>query len=101
MEQHKTDRILIIVGLLLVVAVVGWIIASSLIPVKAVDTEKIQKKYTSSGKAFGESKCCKNDDQISARCQLGGSVGCQGQKLGCQKACSRSGYPSCGRLGQS
>ena len=101
MEHQKTDRVLIIVGLLLVIAVVGWIIAGALIPVKPVDTEKVQKKYSSTGKAFGDSNCCKNGDQISARCQSGGSDGCQGQKPGCQKACSQSGYPACGRSYQT
>ncbi|WP_319580237.1 hypothetical protein [uncultured Methanospirillum sp.] len=100
MEQQQTDRVLLIVGMLLIIAVIGWIVAGAIIPTKMSDSSKGQKKFTSTGKATLDSPCCKNNNQISAGCQSGGTAGCQGQNQGCQKACSRSGSPSCGRSTQ-
>jgi|GEM_PF-5992696 len=95
MKQNKADRILVIVGILLMIAVIGWVVAGAIIPTKMSDITKGQKKFTSTGKAAIESPCCKSGGQFSAGCQSRGSGGCQGQKQDCQKACIRSENPSC------
>jgi len=100
MVSYGIDRVLLIVGILLVIAIIGWIAASVIIQDKPVEPGKKVSKFTSTGKAFGESPCCKNNNQGAALCQSG-RAGCQGEQQGCQKTCSRSGSPLCGKPSQS
>ncbi|MDD1727570.1 MAG: hypothetical protein LUQ50_00695 [Methanospirillum sp.] len=95
MISYRNDRVLLIVGLLLVIAIIGWIAVSAIIPAKPVEPGKKVTRYTSTGKAFGDSPCCKNYDLGSAGCQSG-SYGCQRGQQGCQKTCTQSGSPRCG-----
>ncbi len=97
MEQNKTDRALLFVGILLVIAVIAWIAAGIIIPAKPSDTGKGQKKFGSTGKVFGTSSYCQNEDLASAECQSEESGGCLGQKQGNQATCFQSGNPSCSR----
>jgi len=86
MVSYGNDRVLLIVGILLVIAIIGWIAASIIIPDKEAESVKKGNKYSSTGKALGESNYCKNHNQGYD---------------GCQKICFRSGSPSCGKPSQS
>ncbi len=99
MVPYRNDRVLLIVGILLVIAIIGLIVSSAIIPAKSVEPGKKVTRYTSTGKAIGESPCYKIDPGL-ASCQSG-RYGCQGRQQGCQKACSQSGLPSCGNPPQS
>jgi hypothetical protein len=109
MVSIKSDPVLIVVGIILIIAVMAGIGASFTIP-----SEPSQKivTYTSTGKAVSESSCCKEQGLIQAGCgakQNGKSECCKEQRSlsegstsiknnECQKTC-KSGQSGCSRNG--
>jgi hypothetical protein len=84
MKSQKNDPVLVVVGLILVLAIIGWAIAVSVIPTQPQQSKQKIAKYSSTGKALGESLCCKTPGVF-----LTGSsdavANCQNQKEGCSK----------------
>lgn len=68
MVNQKADRVLIIVGVILVVAIVGCIAAAVIIPTPPDEPTIKQVKLSSPGQSAGASPCCKNIPQASSGC---------------------------------
>lgn len=77
MVPQKTDRVLVIVGIILIVAFIGWIVAASAIPSSPDSSTKKVTKYTSTGKSVGGAACNNPGSQISRGCQSGAIQGQQ------------------------
>lgn len=78
MVNQKADRVLIIVGVILVVAIVGFIAAAAIIPPLPDEPTVKQVKLSSTGQSAGASPCCKNIPQGSSGCGAARSVSNQG-----------------------
>nr|WP_319537448.1 hypothetical protein [uncultured Methanospirillum sp.] len=78
MVNQKADRVLIIVGIILVVAIIGCIAAAAIIPTPADEPTLKQVKLSSTGQSAGASPCCKTIPQGSSGCGSARSVNIQG-----------------------
>ena len=91
MVSNKADRVLKVVGLILVLAVIGWISAASLFPSEAAQTTK----YTTTGTSVGGISCCdKQNQQFSGNCAAK-CGGCKGEQSKCGKRCTKNTPSSC------
>ncbi|PKL60492.1 MAG: hypothetical protein CVV33_02400 [Methanomicrobiales archaeon HGW-Methanomicrobiales-4] len=92
MVSNRSDPVLMVVGIILIIAIFAGIAASVAIPAKL--TQKVVK-CTSSGKTTLDSPCCTDQDTFTSGCALAKVGECQKECIKVQKRCSRAGYTSC------
>lgn len=93
MVTAKSDPVLCIVGIVLIIAIIGFIGISVLYPGDSVQG----KNYTSSGTSYGGSLCCKDKGFSQSGCSEADQKQCQKNGGPGISGCSKAAFPSCNK----